>query len=94
MPLQIRHSGSRTLPRAQPYTSYSYNSLRNEKRWAQVAISVQFLAIVRSIAAGLLQQVTIVTLHPGRVGFHCTRKLVTEFACMRRIASNSPLFWL
>ena len=44
--------------------------------------------------AGAPQQVTIVTLHPGLVGFHCTRKLVTEFACIRRIASNSPLFWL
>jgi len=40
------------------------------------------------------QQVTIVTLQPGRVGFHCTRKFVTEFAAIRRMASNSPLFWL
>ena len=40
------------------------------------------------------QQVTIVTLQPGLVGFHWTRKLVTEFASMRRMASNSPLFWL
>ena len=31
---------------------------------------------------------------PGLVGFHWTRKLVTEFASMRRMASNSPLFWL
>src|SRR5262249_18794438 len=38
------------------------------------------------------QHVTIVTLQPGLVGFHCTRKLVTELACMRRMASNSPLF--
>jgi hypothetical protein len=40
------------------------------------------------------QQVTTITLQPGFAGFHCTRKLVTEFASMWRIFSNSPLFWL
>jgi hypothetical protein len=56
--------------------------------------AASFNKFLRELELHPIQQLIITAEQPLRTGFHCTRNCVTAEDSMRRMASNSPLFWL